>query len=413
MTSSIDQDIVVDHYPATGRSMRIAYVTETYPPEVNGVAMSTARLVAGLHDRHHDIQLIRPRQDGSDAAQAGPRLHEVFVRGWPIPRYPHLRMGAPSKRALIRLWSVQRPDVVHVATEGPLCWSALQAAAHLKLPTSSDFRTNFHAYSKHYGVGWLYRPIMAYLRKFHNRTQCTMVPTEGLRRELQVCGFDRLSVVARGVDTDKFDPAHRSDLLRQEWGAGPEDVVLLVVGRVAAEKNLQVLLDAFDQLRRVESRARLVIVGDGPMRAALQASAPHVHFAGQRVGLELATHYASADLFAFPSLTETFGNVTAEAMASGLPVVAFDYAAAALLIRTGDNGFLVPFGDAAAFVRVVGELARAVERRRAVGRQARLTATAYGWDAVVTKFEAVLRAVIQDHAPAVRGVPAGATPRSH
>ena len=398
----LPDDIVVDHYPAERRSLRIAYVTETYPPEVNGVALSAARLVAGLQRRNHDVQLIRPRQDGLDAARDGPRFHEVLTRGLPIPRYPNLRMGVPSKRALVQLWSTHRPDVVHMATEGPLCWSAMQAAAHLRLPTTSDFRTNFHAYCKHYGVGWLHRPIMGYLRKFHNRTRCTMVPTESLRRELQGRGFRNLSVVTRGVDVAQFDPAHRSAALREQWGAGPNSLVVMVVGRVAPEKNLQLLVTAFEAVRQRDADARLVIVGDGPMRAELQHRCAHAWFAGQRIGQDLAAHYASADLFVFPSLTETFGNVTAEAMASALPVVAFDYAAAAQLIRSGDNGVLVPFGNAGDFVHQVSELAADAGRRRAMGERARHAAAALQWDGVVVRFESVLQALVAQPVPGLR-----------
>jgi glycosyltransferase involved in cell wall biosynthesis len=179
-------------------------------------------------------------------------------------------MGVPSKKALEQLWGLRRPDIVHIATEGPLGWSALQAAARLKLPMTSDFRTNFHAYSRHYGVAWLQKPIMAYLRKFHNRTRYTMVPTEALKRELGECGFENLTVVKRGVDTRVFDPAFRSEALRRSWGAGPDALVVLCVGRLAPEKNLDTLPAAFEAMRRVDDRVRLVLVGDGPSRAELQ-----------------------------------------------------------------------------------------------------------------------------------------------
>ena len=142
-----DTEIVVDHWPAAQRSWRVAMVTETWPPEVNGVALTVSRLVDGLRERNHALQLVRPRQTRSDAAEPGNGLHEVLLRGLPVPRYPHLKMGVPSKRRLVALWTLHRPDVVHIATEGPLGWSALQAAAVLKLPVVSDFRTNFHAYS--------------------------------------------------------------------------------------------------------------------------------------------------------------------------------------------------------------------------------------------------------------------------
>jgi glycosyltransferase involved in cell wall biosynthesis len=387
--------IVVDSIAAPRRSLRIACVTETYPPEINGVASTMARFVEGLHRRNHDVQLIRPRQAASQAAEQQPGFHEVLMRGLPIPKYPNLRMGVPSKRALVRLWSTHRPDVVHIATEGPLGWSALQAALHLKLPVCSDFRTNFHAYSKHYGVGWLHRPITAYLRKFHNRTQCTMVPTEALRRDLETAGFRHVSVVKRGVDTERFDPAFRSEELRRSWGVEPGDLVVGYVGRLAAEKNLGTLSDAFEAIRRFDARAKLVVIGEGPLRGELQARWPDAVFAGQQVGASLSAHYASLDLFLFPSLTETFGNVTPEAMASGLPVVAFDYAAASQIIQHGRSGVLVTMGDGNAFVREAVGIASHAAHRAAMRLAAREAALRLGWDEVIARFEGMLLQVIQ------------------
>ena len=390
------EQLVVADFPAARRSLRIAVVTETYPPEVNGVALTLARIVEGLQERNHDVQLIRPRQDGADAAGQG---HEVLMRGLPIPCYPNLRMGVPSKRALVKLWSVRRPDVVHIATEGPLGWSALQAAIHLKLPVSSDFRTNFHAYSRHYGVGWLNRPIMAYLRKFHDRAACTMVPTEALRGELAAAGFRGLEVVARGVDCHRFSPGLRNPTLRAAWGAAPDDLVVGYVGRLAAEKNLGLVVRSFEAIRRHDATARLVLVGDGPERPALQARCPSAILTGHQGGEALAEHYASMDLFLFPSLTETYGNVTPEAMASGLPVVAYAHAAAAALIRPGVNGLLAPCGDPEAFVAAAATLASDRVRREALGAAARLSAGELDWAQVVQRFEAVLRSVLHLGSP--------------
>lgn len=376
--------------------MRVAFVTETYPPEVNGVATTTQQFVEGLHRLGHDVQLVRPRQRLADidinSGSAVPPFDQVLVRSLPIPKYPHLRMGAPAWLKLMRLWSRRRPDVVHLATEGPLGWSALQVARHLQLPVTSDFRTNFHAYSQHYGMGWLNRPIMAYLRRFHNRTACTMVPTEALKRQLELSGFRSLTVVPRGVDTQRFSPERRSDALRARWGVLPDDLVVTCVGRLAPEKNLKVLIAAYQAIRAAQPRARLLLVGDGPMRAALRAECPDAVFAGQRSGRDLAAHYASADLFLFPSLTETFGNVTTEALASGLPVLAFDHAAAGQLIRSGDNGVLVPADDAADFVSRAVALAVDARLRQSIAPRALATARALGWDRVVMSFEAQLAA---------------------
>lgn len=376
--------------PAAGHPpLNVALVTETYPPEVNGVALTVARLAEGLRQRGHLVQLLRPRQPvDSDAAHAGGEA-QLLLRGAPIPCYPHLRMGLPAGRRLHALWSRYRPDIVHVATEGPLGWSAVRVARRLGLALCSDFRTNFQAYSAHYRLGWLRGAILAYLRRFHNATGCTMVPTEALRSELHAAGFERLSVVARGVDTRLFDPARRSDSLRRQWGVGGDGRVLLYVGRLAAEKNLELLLRAYAAMQPFDPGLRLLLVGDGPLRKELQQRAPDALFAGQRTGADLAAHYASADLFVFPSLTETFGNVTPEAMASGLPVLAFDHAAAGHLIEHGANGWVAPYGDADRFVALACELAQSAHAARRAGQAARLWALELGWDAIARQVESV------------------------
>ncbi len=386
MPTDTAEILVQDLSPAC-RTLRVAVVTETYPPEVNGVAATLSRVVDGLRQRGHAVQLVRPRQTTDEGAGAE---HDaaVLMRGLPLPRYPQLRMGLPARRALVKLWTQRRPDVVHVVTEGPLGWSALQAALHLRLPVVSDFRTNFHAYSGHYGLKWLRSPIVAYLRRFHNRCACTMVPTEALRSELHAAGFRGLRVVARGVDTALFTPTRRSDTLRAQWGCEPSTPVVLYVGRLAPEKNLGVLMAAFDRLSQFAPTARLLLVGDGPDRAALQRRCPGAIFAGVQRGEALAAHYASADLFVFPSLTETWGNVVSEAMASGLAVMAYDTAAAGHLIRHGHNGLLAPPGDEDAFVALARRLVGEPDRARDMSEQARATACWLDWGRVVDAVEA-------------------------
>src|SRR5262245_22311920 len=304
--------------------MRIAMVTETYPPEVNGVARTVSRMVDGLRSRGHSLQVIRPRQNGHDSAAAD----ELLQRGFPIPRYPQLRMGAPAGAALDLAWAGQRPDVVHVVTEGPLGWSALRAARKRGLRVSSGFHTNFHAYSGHYGAGWLERPVSAYLRHFHNRADCTLVPTKQMMEDLGRRGFRGLRVVGRGVNTAVFTPQRRSPELRSKWGADDRTVVVACVSRFAPEKNFPLVIRAYETLRAVRPDAKLVLVGHGPMAEALRAKGVGIVYADRMEDAELAVHYASADVFLFPSTTETFGNVTLEAMASGLGIVAYNYAAA-------------------------------------------------------------------------------------
>ena len=380
--------------------LRITIVSETYPPEVNGVALTLQRMLEGLRARRHVMQLVRLRQHADDLPQRARGFHEVLMRGVPIPRYAHLRMGVPCMRKLEQMWTMQRPDVVHIATEGPLGWSALRTARRLGVPVVSDFRTNFHAYSCHYGVGWLQRAIVGYLRGFHNRTLTTMVPTPALQRELAAQGFDNLRVVARGVDTAHLHPAKRNPALRRVWGAGDDTVVVLCVARLAGEKNIALLWRAFEAIQRRGIDARLVLVGEGPQRAQLQALCRGAHFAGVRRGEDLAAHYASADLFVFPSLTETFGNVVPEAMASGLPVVAFDQAAAGQLIRHGDNGWLAAPREPVQFVELAAHAAGDRAQLQAMGSRARASALALDWQRVIDELEAVLRRAVAPLQPA-------------
>jgi glycosyltransferase involved in cell wall biosynthesis len=220
-----------------------------------------------------------------------------------------------------------------------------------------------------------------------------MVPTESLRRELAEQGFRDLSVVARGVDTVRFHPAKRSSELRRQWGVSDDDMVVMCVGRLAPEKNLTDLVSAYQAMRRIRPRTRLVLVGDGPARQALQSACPEAILAGSRTGDDLPVHYASADAFLFPSLTETFGNVTPEAMASGLPVLAYNYAAAAQLIQSGDNGLLAAYGAAHDFVTLAESLVADPQLARRMGAAARQTAERLAWDTVIGQVEALFIAV--------------------
>jgi len=374
------------------KALDLALVTETWPPEINGVAMTLSRLVDGLHERGWRVGLVRPRQRGETADTAAALAMQTLVPGLPIPGYAGLRFGLPVVRTLRRQWQEQRPAVVHVATEGPLGWAAMRAARSLEIPVTTTFHTNFHRYCTHYRLGWLRGAVTRHLRDFHNQAACTMVPNALLRRSLQEDGYRNVVELGRGIDTRLFHPARRSAQLRASWGAEARDLVVLYVGRLAPEKNLSTVVDAFRQIERRDARARMVWVGDGPELDKLRRQHPRHLYAGMRTGAELAQHYASADMFLFPSLTETYGNVVPEAMASGLAVVAFDYAAAAQLIRHKQNGVLVPFGDNTGFVRKAQDLAAQPALIRQYGRAAGAALAANSWEAVSGQFERYLRA---------------------
>lgn len=391
-----ESPLLLQTLPATPFSLRVAVVTETYPPEINGVAMTIERTVRGLQDRNHQVQLVRPKQNPIDQPASLPKFEEVLKPGLPIPHYDGLKMGLPAKAALTRLWMMKRPDIVHIATEGPLGWSALSAAIKLKLPTITDFHTNFQTYSQHYGLGLLRATINAYLRKFHNKGLVTLVPTESLREELQQYGYNNLMVLGRGVDTQLFNPLRRQAELRHHWGATENDTVALFVSRFAPEKNLHVVIETWLQMRTINPRTKLVMVGDGPERAALLAAHPEVIFSGMRTGMDLAEHYASANVFLFPSATETYGNVTMEAMASGLAVVAYDYAAAHEHIQHQQNGLLAKFNDVGDFAHQAMHLAANSQHAGHLGSNARRTTETLDWEKIHDEFEAILLDVLHE-----------------
>jgi glycosyltransferase involved in cell wall biosynthesis len=378
------------------REHHVAVVTETYPPEVNGVALTLARLVEGLRDRGHTVSVVRPAQRADGAARAA--RDELLVAGLPLPGYPTLRFGLPAARTLRAAWGRRRPDVVYVATEGPLGWSALRAAAALGIPAFSGFHTNYHAYLAYYRLGWLEPIGLPYLRWFHNCSRGTIVAGPDLRDRLDAAGVRNLHVLGRGVDCRLFDPRRRSPELRRSWGAGEGDLVALHVGRLAPEKNLPLVFSAYEAMRRVDPSVRLVIVGDGPLGAMLARQHPGARFCGLRRGEDLAAHYASGDVFLFPSETETFGNVTLEAMASGLALVAYDYAAARMHVRDNESGVLVPYGRAREFATAAACLVAATGAAARIGREARAHAVTVDWPSVVARFEAILLGVAAPHA---------------
>jgi glycosyltransferase involved in cell wall biosynthesis len=391
--------------------VKIAFVTETFPPEINGVAMTFGVIARELGRRRHEVTVFRPRRN--DLPEPGPRpdFVEVPMPGLPIPGYALLRLGLPAGRAFARRWRADRPDIVHVATEGPMGASAVSAARRLGIPVTSSFHTNFHTYASLYGWAPLRGAAIAWLRRVHNRTHRTFAPTPELCAELYSMGFNHLSVLSRGVDTRQFGPERRHFALRASWRAGPDDPVFLHVGRLAVEKNYALLFRAYGAARAARPGCRFVVVGDGPLRAELERAHPECLFTGFIPRDELARHCASADIYVHASLTETFGNVLTEAMASGLAVAAFDYAAARQFVRNGENGIAVPVDQPEALVAAAVRLASDGELRRRLRRAARTTLEAQSWETVVARFESDLAGVVAEAARS--RAPDAAVPSPH
>lgn len=373
--------------------MRYAIVTETYPPEVNGVALTVQALELGLRRAGHDVDLVRPRQDIDGTSLEG----GLLVPGASLPRYPGLRFGLPAPIRLGRHWQANRPDAIYIATEGPLGWSALRCARRLGIPVASGFHTRFDEYLPDYGAAWLQAAALRWMRRFHNQADATLVPTRELQAFLASEGFERVRLLARAVDGQQFDPARRDPALRDEWGIDDNGFAALHVGRLAPEKNLGLAVKAFRRLQQIRPKARFVLVGDGPSRAKLAHDNPDFIFCGVQRGEALARHFASGDLFLFPSRSETFGNVTLESMASGVATVAFDYGAAREYLRDGHNGAAVQ--DDAQFLEAAVRLAGDDALRRALGGQAAIDMKRLQPQQVVAEFDALLAGLANARRP--------------
>ncbi len=370
--------------------MRYAIVTETYPPEVNGVALTVLAKEHGLRERGHEVDVIRPRQHAGEQ----PAAHELLTRSAPIPGYPGMRFGFPAHAALRRLWRERRPDAIYIATEGPLGWSAMRTALKLGIPVASGFHTRFDEYMVDYGVGFMQPVALSWMRRFHNRSGATLVPTCELSDFLRGTGFNDVYHLPRAVDTRRFDPARRSQALRDAWGVPEDGLAAIYLGRIAAEKNLPLAVKAFRELQKNRPDAKFVWVGEGPELAGIREANPDFVYCGLRRGEDLAAHFASADMFIFPSHSETFGNVTLESMASGVATIAFRYGAAREHIEHRRSGIAIEDKDEDAFVRAVVEVGCDDAMRRSLGLNGRIAVSKLRPAQVSADFDEILQRIM-------------------
>jgi glycosyltransferase involved in cell wall biosynthesis len=377
--------------------LRIAIVTETWPPEINGVAMSMMQLCQGLQRLGHKILLVRPIQ--KEVCIEFHPDQECLVLSQPVPKYPSVQFGWPQYLKVSKAFEKFAPDVVHIVTEGPLGLTALQAAKSKKIAVSSGFHSAFHDFSRFFDLAFLVKPIQRYLTWFHNSTDVTCVPSQFTEQALRSFGVTcPLVVVGRGVDVEKFSPKHRSQKLRQSWGADTDTRVMLYVGRLSPEKEVDVLIKSFHALQAHQGRnIKFVIVGDGPDRVRLTklANSKDIIFTGNLSGHDLAAAYASADVFTFASQADTFGNVVLEAIASGLAVVAYDYVCAHQHVKHGQTGWLTPLGNTTEFVELICNLP-AITQLRAMGQLASESVQSNSWQYPVQQLEQALYQVAKE-----------------
>jgi phosphatidylinositol alpha 1,6-mannosyltransferase len=363
---------------ADPRALRLALFTDSYIPQLNGVALLLGRLVEAVRARGGTVRVYTT----SDPAGA----EADDVRRWPSVAfwaYPEHRLALPTQPRVRRELRAWRPTLVHAASPFGMGLAARAAAGALNVPFVTSYHTNWSAYSSFYQMGALRGTAWRYLRWFHNGGARTYCPTQAVQDELAARGFEHMTLWSRGVDTARFNPSFRSAALRARLGVRDDMVLAIYVGRLGAEKGLGVALRGMREvMHAAPGRVRCAIAGDGPYAEEARALAPEgTVFMGRLTGDALSEFYASADLFMFPSATDTFGNVLLEAMASGLPVVGADVGPTRELLAE-DTGVTFAPGDAADFARRVLDLATNDAWRTSLARNAVTFARQCTWDRV-------------------------------
>lgn len=358
--------------------MQIAYFTESLPPLTDGVARTYTRLAETLNKQKIDFRFFAPvRPLETDPWRN--RVKKIF--SFPFPLYDYYRVSIPYAHGLKKALDDFNPDLIQVAAPTPLCLYAQDYAKKRRIPTVASYHTHFVDYFPYYGFGAFTGWGWNYMRWFYNRSQATYAPSPSTASELKQKGFTNVRLWPRGINTQKFSPSFRRQSLRQKMKLGRQPL-LLFVGRMVGEKDLADLAEAAIHLRKKGYSFQLAFAGDGPMREPLQKQFPKDHFGGFIQGKPLAELYASADLFVFPSTTETFGNVVLEAFASGLPVVGVNKGGSSDLVVPGINGLLGKPNDPIDFARQIQNLFDhpALVRRLKAG--ALKTATTYDWQTI-------------------------------
>lgn len=373
---------------------RAAVVTGNYINVADGASVTVHRLVEALED--HGVEVVVVAPGGAEAALDRPEtmlevpaLDVPFQQGYRLP----LGLGQDTREALERF----DPQLVHVASPEPASLAAMAYARRRAIPITSSFHTNFASYLRYWSplLGALEPVAWTLLRLFYAPCEAVFVPTESMGDELVRHGvLDDYAILARGVDTARFGRRFRSMDWRRRHGIGVEERVVLFCARLVWEKGLRTLVDALDELAEIGPAHRVVIAGDGMQRDWLERQLPEAVFPGFLVGDELSRAYASADLFVYPSTTDTFGNVTLEAMASGLPVVGARAPGTCSLIDHGRTGLLAPPDNASALAAACDRLLRDDTLRRRLGEAAMAEARRYQWPEILDRFVADLDAIV-------------------
>lgn len=409
-----------------GGQPTVVYCTDTYPPQVNGVSVVTGLAVSGLRKRGWRVVVIAPRYPRDP--QLGVRQfvndfgaadQHVEIPSVPFPPYPDIRLGAPAFGRIAATIQAAEPDLVHCATEFMIGRLGEIAALRTGIPLATSYHTDFARYTEAYGAPRLKKAVSNYIARFHRRALRTYTPSEAARADLLALGVKDVEVWGRTIDIKAFSPDKYDPLLRVING-WESKFVLLHVGRLAAEKGVHRILEAFGIARALlpAGSLHLVIAGGGPEEAALRRAAPpDVTFLGvldrEKVLPQL---YATVDAFVLTSLTETLGLVVLEAMASGLPVIATPAGGVAEHLRHGENGLAYPPADVREMAHAIVRLVMNPDLRDQFARGARKTAEGLNWEGELDRLDASyreicnqrheFRATVQTHGPRPAVLPA-------
>jgi glycosyltransferase involved in cell wall biosynthesis len=361
--------------------VRVAVFSEVYWPMVSGVGVTLLRLTRALERRGHQVRVYSATYPLPPGKGDRPEVHRS--PSVPLFLYPDVQWAFPRLREIVQDLEQFEPDVVHVATEFAVGLSGLKAARQLKIPVIASAHTDYDKYAARYGVEWALRLGWHYLRWFYGQAHRVLCPSFMYEQHLHSRGVFHTGVWSRGVDPDEFHPRFRSEAYRASLGLGPNDLLVTYIGRIAREKNLKHLLSAWNALQAERGNAALVFVGRGPLEEEIRRrELPGVHVLGLLHDRELAAAYASADIFVFPSATETFGNSLLEAMGSGLPSLAASAGGVLEFARHGSNAWLVAPNSASALTHGLRRLMHDPGLRQKLSEGGLKTASERSWDQV-------------------------------
>jgi phosphatidylinositol alpha 1,6-mannosyltransferase len=375
--------------------VRIALFSEVYWPMVSGVGVTLLRLTKALEQRGHEVRVYSASYALPRGQADRPEVHRS--PSIPLFLYPDVQWAFPRLRDVAEDLGRFRPDVVHVATEFALGLAGLKTARQLQLPVLASAHTDYDKYAARYGVDWALRVGWHYLRWFYGQAYRVLCPSRIYQEHLHSRGVTHTGIWSRGVDPEEFHPRFRSQAYRQTLGLGPGDLLITYIGRIAREKNLSQLLAAWDALAPERGTAQLALVGRGPLEEEIRRrQIPGVHVLGLMHERALAEAYASADLFVFPSATETFGNSLLEAMGSGLPCLAAGAAGVLEFARHGRNAWLVAPNSATAIAHGLRRLMQNPALRHKLTEGGLATATERRWDEVYDRLLEDYREAIEN-----------------